>query len=125
MTRATLRAVLEEARQLGFLGPGPVTAHVEHAEAFVAAVPLSPARALDLGSGGGVPGLLLAERWESSSWVLLDSHERRTAFLADAVARLGWAARVQVVRARAEVLGHDPGHRGQYDLVTARSFAAP
>lgn len=121
----TLLAVLEEARSWGFLGPGPVADHVAHAEAFAAAVSLPPDRALDLGSGGGVPGLVLAGRWPTTRWVLLDSQERRTAFLAGAVARLGWQDRVQVVRARAEEAGRDPDLRARFDLVTARSFGPP
>ena len=51
---------LTEARAAGFLGPGPIEAHLGHAEGFatvarrlVADRP-SP-RILDLGSGGGVP----------------------------------------------------------------------
>lgn len=120
-----LLAVLEEARSWGFLGPGPVADHVAHAEAFAAAVSLPPDRALDLGSGGGVPGLVLAGRWPTTRWVLLDSQERRTAFLAGAVARLGWQDRVQVVRARAEEAGRDPDLRAAFDLVTARSFGPP
>jgi 16S rRNA (guanine527-N7)-methyltransferase len=80
---------------------------------------------LDLGSGGGVPGLVLAHRWADSRWILLDSSERRTAFLEESVARLGWAERVTVVRARAEEAGRDPQLRASVDLVVARSFAAP
>lgn len=121
----TLHAVLEEARAWGFLGPGPVADHVAHAEAFAAALDSSPDRALDLGSGGGVPGLVLAGRWPTTCWVLLDSQGRRTGFLAGAVARLGWQDRVQVVRARAEEAGRVPDLRATFDLVTARSFGPP
>lgn len=121
----TVVEVLEAARARGFLGPGPVEPHVEHAHRFAVAAPTVPRRALDLGSGGGIPGLVLADRWPDSRWVLVDSHARRTAFLTDAVQQLGWVDRVEVVRARAEVLAHDRAHRGQYHLVTARSFGPP
>lgn len=120
-----LLAVLDRSRRLGFLGPGDVEHHVTHADAFVAAVPEAPDRVLDLGSGGGVPGLVLAGRWATTTVVLLDAQGRRTAFLADAVAELGWASRVVVVHGRAEDIGHDPSHRGRYDVVTARSFGPP
>lgn len=120
-----LVAVLSRSRALGFLGPGPVEAHIEHAAAFAAAVSRPPARLLDLGTGGGVPGLALAARWPSTTVTLLDAQERRTAFLADAVAGLGWEARVAVVTGRAEVVGRDERHRGAYDVVTARSFGPP
>lgn len=125
---ATLTDVLERARSLGFLGDGPVLAHVHHAEAFSTAIDTAgrfDGRALDLGSGGGVPGLILAVRFPSSRWTLLDSMERRTTFLATAIADLGLDDRVDVVTARAEVLGHDPMFRGRFDVVTARSFGSP
>lgn len=84
-----------------------------------------PARALDLGSGGGVPGLVLAEVWPDAEVTLLDSSERRTAFLLEVVRELGWADRVHVVRARAEVAGRDRRLRGTFDAVVSRSFAPP
>jgi 16S rRNA (guanine527-N7)-methyltransferase len=118
---------LAEAKALGFLGPGPLETHVASASAFATAVGALPAgsRAVDLGSGGGVPGLLLAERLPETSWILLDNNRRRTSFLVRVVAELGWGSRVQVVRAAAEEAGHDPDFRGTFDLVTARSFGPP
>ena len=54
------REQLETARRHGFLGPGPVTDHISHAVGLAEAVPQPPRQALDLGSGAGVPGLILA-----------------------------------------------------------------
>jgi 16S rRNA (guanine527-N7)-methyltransferase len=118
---------LAEARALGFLGPGPLDAHLASAEGFLTALgPLPPgARVLDLGSGGGVPGLILANRLPTMSLVLLDNNRRRTSFLARVVAELGWGSRVEVVRAAAEVAAHDPHHRARFAAVTARSFGPP
>ena len=117
--------LLEQARSLGFLGPGPVEAHVAHAEGFARAWGAAPPdRVVDLGSGGGVPGLVLALRWPDTSFVLLDASERRTAFLADAAANLA-PGRVEVRRARAEEAGRDPELRAGADLVTARAFGPP
>lgn len=123
-----LLEVLERSRALGFLGPGPVDAQEAHAGAFLEplAVPddaVGPF--LDLGSGGGIPGLVLACALPHSRWVLLDSMVRRTSFLEEAVAALGLADRVEVVTARAEAASRDPAHRGAYRGVVARSFAAP
>jgi 16S rRNA (guanine527-N7)-methyltransferase len=84
-----------------------------------------PESALDLGAGGGVPGLVLAAHWPGTNWVLLDSDRRRAGFLDTAVLALGWAGRVRVLQARAEVAGHDPQLRGRFQLVCARSFARP
>jgi 16S rRNA (guanine527-N7)-methyltransferase len=117
--------VLAEARDLGFLGPGPLDPHLALAESLAAGAPKAPGRALDLGSGGGVPGLALAQHWPESSWLLLDANQRRTAFLRRAVERLALVDRVSVIQARAEELGRQPAWRGQLDLVVARSFGPP
>lgn len=120
-----LLAVLERSRDLGFLGPGPMSVQVAHAAGFAVGIPDRPRRWLDLGSGGGVPGLVLAGRWPGATAVLLDSAERRTAFLAEAVAELGWSDRVEVVRLRAEEAGRRPELRAGCDLVVARGFGPP
>lgn len=123
---APLTDLLTESRQLGFLGPGPVDGHICHAAAFAAAAVEVPARALDLGAGGGLPGLVLAATvWPQASWCFLDAHERRTDFLRRAVQRLGLADRVQVQTARVEEHASLPGVRGTFDLVVARSFSTP
>jgi 16S rRNA (guanine527-N7)-methyltransferase len=126
-----LLAVLEEARAAGFLGPGPVDAHLRHAEGFVAVGRQlwpdgpTPPVLLDLGSGAGLPGLVVAIEWPAAILVLLDAQGRRTAFLTDTVRRLGLEARVSVRRERAETAGRDPAVRGHFDGVLARSFGRP
>ena len=97
---------------------------MRHAGGFAAAV-ASPELALDLGSGAGVPGLVLALGWPSSRWVLLDAGVRRTAFLESAIGELDLADRVRVVADRAERAARDGALRGSFDLVVARSFGAP
>jgi 16S rRNA (guanine527-N7)-methyltransferase len=124
-TPPLLEEVLLESKQLGFLGPGPVEDHLRNAEGFAHAVTRPPARFLDLGSGGGVPGLVLAVSWPESEAVLLDASVRRTSFLRRAVISLDLEARVEVRTARAEGAGHDPTLRGGFDVVTARSFGPP
>lgn len=124
---AGLIEVLDRARTLGVLGPGPVLDHIDHAERFVHALEgLSPgARILDLGSGGGVPGLVIADRRPDLRIVLLDSMQRRVALLAEAIDQLGWADRVSAVLSRAETFGRLPDQRGAFQAVTARSFGPP
>ena len=118
--------VLEEARRRGLLGPGPVVPHLHHALGFAVAAGGPPAGpAVDLGSGGGLPGLVLALVWPTSRWMLLDAGERRTAFLTEAVAELGLGDRVEVLRGRAEEVGRRTERRGGHRLVVARSFAPP
>lgn len=119
--------VLEEARRLGFLGPGPVADHIVHARAYAAAGSADdPSRpALDLGSGGGVPGLVLAAEGGERRWTLVEANQRRCTFLVQAVATLDLGTRVEVVGGRAEEVGRDFGHRGRYGTVVARGFGRP
>jgi 16S rRNA (guanine527-N7)-methyltransferase len=125
--RARLLAILRGAQALGFLGPVDVETHLDHALVFAepAVVGRPPERAVDLGSGAGVPGLVLAAVWPSSDWVLLDASLRRTTFVREAVAELGWTDRVEVRRERAESAGRADELRETFDLVVARSFAGP
>lgn len=122
----TVRDVLSDARALGFLGPGPVDRHIVHAQEFARAVPVGPpGHVVDLGSGGGVPGLVLAHMWTDAELCLVEAGERRASFLEEAVARLGLRSRVRVIASRAEEVGRDPAFRALADAVVARSFGPP
>ncbi len=120
-----LRAALTRARELGFLGPGPLEGHVEHARALAALVGPPPERFLDLGAGGGIPGLVLAQAWPDSTGALLEVGRRRAAHLRRAVEELGLGDRLTVVEARAEEAARSARWRGQFDLVVARAFGPP
>jgi 16S rRNA (guanine527-N7)-methyltransferase len=122
---ALLATVLERARHVGFLGPGPWQDHVSHARAFVAALPSGPLRLADLGSGGGIPALPVLLARPDVEAVLIESAARRAAFLAWGLDRLGLSDRATVANVRAEDLGRDPVHRSRYDVVTARGFGPP
>jgi 16S rRNA (guanine527-N7)-methyltransferase len=84
-----------------------------------------PGRGVDLGSGGGVPGLVAASALPAWAWDLVEAGTRRAAFLRTALTRLDLTARARVLPVRAEDLGRDVGHRGRADAVTARSFGPP
>lgn len=120
-----LSEVLETARERGFLGPGPVADQFRHAEELARLLDAPTGPWLDLGSGGGLPGLVLLLAWPTTTGVLLDAGTRRTAFLQEAVAALGLTDRATVVTGRAEEIARQAEHRGQYALVVARSFGAP
>lgn len=123
--QAVLRA-LAEARALGLLGPGPVRDHVDHSLRFAVALGGNVAGpVVDLGAGGGVPGLVLARAFPEVRWLFLEASRRRTAFLRHAVAELELGDRVVVLMARAEEAGRDPEHRGGYRTVVSRSFGRP
>jgi 16S rRNA (guanine527-N7)-methyltransferase len=78
-------------------------------------------RVIDVGSGGGLPGLPLAVVQPEVDFTLLEATGKKADFLADAALRLG-LANVEVVNDRAETIGRDRDHhREQYDLVVARA----
>ncbi len=124
-TRRLLVTELERARDRGVLGPGPVEDKLEHSRGFAECVGAAPTRLLDLGSGGGIPGLVLAALWEQTRITLLDASSRRCDSLRLAVGRLGWGGRVEVIEGRAEEVGHEASFREGFEVVTARSFGIP
>ena len=83
-----------------------------------------PLRGVDVGTGGGVPGLVLAVALPESHWVLVDSVQRKCAAVQAMAGALGLKPRVEVVCTRAEVLGHDARYRGRFDVAVARGVAA-
>jgi 16S rRNA (guanine527-N7)-methyltransferase len=124
-----LYGVLVAAREAGLLGPGPIERHLRHARGFVdlgrmEADTESP-RILDLGSGGGLPGLVVAGAWPEATVVLLEANERRAQFLERAVVACALQERVSVVHQRAEISGRDPLYRATFDGVVVRSFGSP
>jgi 16S rRNA (guanine527-N7)-methyltransferase len=77
-------------------------------------------RIADLGSGAGFPGLALAAALPDAHIALVESGERKSAFLGRAIAAAG-VPNAEVVHARAEAW---PGGSEAHDLVTARALAA-
>ncbi len=126
---AEVGAALDRAAELGFVGPVELTEQIEHALGFVLAVeldfPSGPATALDLGSGGGLPGLVLGVCWPGCRLTLVDASQRRTEFLRRETTRIGGLDHVEVVRGRAEDLARDSALRERFEVVTARSFGPP
>lgn len=123
---------LVAAQVQGFIGPGPIKPHLDHAHGFVGAltaargVPLGAEdRVLDLGSGGGLPGLVVVAGWPGPSYVLLEGSTRRAAHLRSALGRLGDRGEARVDAHRAEVAGRAEGLRGRFSVVLARAFGAP
>ena len=120
------RAVLE-----GYLTPLAASEGPVHSAGFLGFQELDlpglpifdGALAVDLGTGGGLPGLVLAATtpWR---WLLVDRGDRRVIFLRWAVRQLGIEERVQVVLSDAADMGRG-GSRGMASLVTARGFAPP
>jgi 16S rRNA (guanine527-N7)-methyltransferase len=72
-----------------------------------------------VGSGAGLPGLVLAIARPDVEWILIEPMERRVAWLSEQVAELG-LDNVEVVRARAEDWRRGP----VLDAATARAVSA-
>ena len=78
-------------------------------------------RVLDLGSGGGLPGLPLAITMPDVEFMLLEATTKKAKYLEETAQALG-CANVSVLDERAEIVG-EPGclHREAWDAVTARA----
>ena len=124
-----VRQAFEVGWRAGFIGDAPLDDQIAHALGFAAVVDDvgegSPAVVVDLGSGGGLPALVLIEWWSTTRFVLVEAQERRAERLQSVVDTTGTGGRVTVVHERAEVVGHERAWRGACDVVTARSFGKP
>jgi 16S rRNA (guanine527-N7)-methyltransferase len=79
---------------------------------------------LDLGSGGGLPGLVLATARPELELTLLEARRRACRFLREAVEELSLDG-LEVVESRAEEAARQPGLREAFHAVVARSFGPP
>jgi 16S rRNA (guanine527-N7)-methyltransferase len=78
---------------------------------------------VDLGSGGGYPGLPLAVALPARRALLVESIAKKARFLVTAVEAMEIGDRVAVATARAEVVAASPDHRGRWGAVVARAVA--
>ncbi len=84
---------------------------------------LGDARTLvDVGSGGGLPGLPLKIARPHIEVTLVEADSGKAAFLVQACARLGLTG-VEVLARRAEEVGHEPRYREWFDVAVARALA--
>jgi 16S rRNA (guanine527-N7)-methyltransferase len=77
---------------------------------------------VDVGSGGGLPGLPLKIVRPDLELTLIEADQDKAAFLVHACAELGLEG-VNVVARRAEDAGHDPRLREAFDVAVARALA--
>src|SRR5256886_2771557 len=77
---------------------------------------------VDVGSGGGLPGLPLKIARPDLAVTLLEADSGKAAFLVQACARLGLTG-VEVIARRAEEIGHEARYRESFDVAVARALA--
>ena len=123
--RRSLSEVLRDAQRLGTLGDRPIDDVIDHARQFLVPLEGVEGRVLDLGTGAGVPGLVIAEARADLRLTLLDRREARMDTLRLAVAAMGLQDRVEVVTGEAEAIAREPGRARAYAAVVARGFGPP
>ncbi|MDH3585155.1 MAG: 16S rRNA (guanine(527)-N(7))-methyltransferase RsmG [Phycisphaerae bacterium] len=120
---AYLHLLLETNKQFNLTGiREPEAAWMRHILDSLTFVPfLGDATAvIDVGSGGGLPGIPLAIVRPDLRITLLEATGKKARFLESACGQLG-LEQVAVVCDRAETAAHDPALRGRFDLAVARA----
>jgi 16S rRNA (guanine527-N7)-methyltransferase len=99
--------------------------HVEESLAVLEAMtPAAGWRVVDIGAGGGIPGLVVAVMRPDLAVTLVEADRRKAGFLVH-VAGLLDLDNVTIAARRAEEMGRDPEHRARYDAVVSRAAAPP
>lgn len=125
-----LRGILERSQKLNFLGKPPIDDHIRNAMGFSNVIhglieKNQTGKIYDLGSGGGVPALILIEEFKDWEFVLIERKKKRANFLHDAISLLKASERVEIVCAEAENAARNEKFAFGADFVTARSFGPP
>ena len=120
LARQFTAALADQGEERGLIGPLELprlwTRHILNS---VIAAPLFHGSVADIGSGAGLPGIVLAIARPDVHWTLIEPMERRVTWLTEQVEVLG-LDNVEVLRARAEDVRRPVG----FDVVTARAVSA-
>ncbi|MEM1343391.1 MAG: 16S rRNA (guanine(527)-N(7))-methyltransferase RsmG [Pseudomonadota bacterium] len=108
-TSARLEAYVEELRRwnkaINLVAPATLaevwTRHIADSAQLLALAPENPRLWLDLGAGGGLPGLVIAALAPTTEIVLVESDTRKAAFLRAAATRMGLTPRIEAKRIEA------------------------
>ena len=120
LARRFTEALAEHGEERGLIGPlEPPRLWSRHVLNSAVTAPLFSGRVGDVGSGAGLPGIVLAIARPDVEWILIEPMERRIAWLSEQVAELG-LNNVEVLRARGEDWKRGP----VLDAATARAVSA-
>ncbi len=122
LDRERLHRVLSEIQRRGGIGRVVIDEAIAHAELFVTALPdeVNGGRLVDLGSGGGLPGLVIAASRPDLEVTLVERRDKRADLLRFGVRGLGAMGSVRVISGDVHAVVR--GEAGKFDVVTARSF---
>jgi 16S rRNA (guanine527-N7)-methyltransferase len=81
-------------------------------------------RFMDLGSGGGYPGIPIAAALPAARALLVEPIRKKAAFLSVVAAATGLGSTVEAAPVRVEALASDARHRGRWPAITARAVAS-
>ena len=123
--RDDLTEALRIAQRLGVISATDLDREITHCERFAAMVPRETESLLDLGSGGGLPALVVAVLRPEIEMTLIERREKRADILRRQVARLNLGSRTEVICAGTETHQVSGEFAGHFDAVTARSFGSP
>ncbi len=98
------------------------TLHMLDCAALCAGFDLGGRRLIDVGTGAGFPGLVVAILCPDCQVTLLDPLEKRLGFIQEVIEVLG-LPNVSLLHARGEDAGRDPALRERFDFATARAVA--
>lgn len=120
LARQFTAALVDQGEERGLIGPLELprlwTRHILNS---AIAAPLFHGSVADIGSGAGLPGIVLAIARPDVEWTLIEPMERRVTWLNEQVEALG-LDNVEVLRARAE----DVQPPSRFNVVTARAVSA-
>ncbi len=97
--------------------------HIEDSQKIFERWQIRNQKIIDVGSGAGFPGLIMAINNKQNTYTLLEAELKKCQFLKQAVVLLDMN-HVQVIRARAEEIGHNNAYREQFDVSVSRAVAA-
>ncbi|HSL01251.1 MAG TPA: 16S rRNA (guanine(527)-N(7))-methyltransferase RsmG [Rubrobacteraceae bacterium] len=124
MRYARLLAGYREANVIGARDPDVVLLdHILDSLSCFLSKPLWETTSLiDVGSGGGLPGVAIGLVRPETSITLVEATQKKVRFLARVVGELS-LARVEILNARVEEAARWTGQRGEYEVATARALA--
>jgi 16S rRNA (guanine527-N7)-methyltransferase len=101
----------------------PAEIAVKHFLDSIAAIPLIPekGRLLDLGSGGGFPGIPIKILRPSLHVTLVDASRKKIHFLKNLIRKAGLNM-IDAIQSRTELLAASEPYQGCFEIVTARAF---